>query len=195
MISCLEGKIFEVGYISKQIYLVVLTTGGVGYEVFVPTSGVYNQGNAVFLYTSFQVRQDSQSLYGFLGKEQKEMFENIIQVSGVGPKVALGIVSILTPSEFKKILLKGDYKTLSTVKGLGQKGAKKIVLELQGIYVEDEEDVVGQDSEMFEELKDALLALGFQSRELKKLLQKAKDFYKENPEVSIEGLISCVLKK
>ncbi len=195
MIGCLEGKIFEVGYMSKQTYLVVLTSGGVGYEVYVSSSGVYSVDDSVFLYTSFQVRQDSQSLYGFLKKEQKEMFEDIIQVSGVGPKVALGIISILSPSEFKNILLKGDYKTLSKVKGLGQKGAKKIVLELQGIYIESEEILSEKDSEMIEELEDALLALGFQSRELKKLLKKAKDFYKENPEVSIEILISYVLKK
>jgi holliday junction DNA helicase RuvA len=195
MIGCIEGKIFEVGYVSKQIYIVVLTSGGVGYEVFVPSSGVYNVDEKVSLYTSFQVRQDSQSLYGFMKKEQKEVFEDIIQVSGVGPKVALGIISILSPSEFKNILLKGDYKTLSKVKGLGQKGAKKIVLELQGIYIENEEEIPEKDSEMFEELQDALEALGFQSRELKKLLKKAKDFYKENPRVSIEALISYVLKK
>lgn len=195
MIGCLEGKVYEIGYISKQIYLVVLTPGGVGYEVFVPSSGVYDEGNRIFLYTSFQVRQDSQSLYGFLKKDQKEMFENIIQVSGVGPKVALGIISILTPAEFKNILLKGDYKTLSSVKGLGQKGAKKIVLELQGIYIREDEDILEKDSEMFDELKEALFSLGFESKELKKLLGKAKAFYKENPEASIESLISYVLKK
>ena len=195
MISYIEGKIIEVGYISKQIYLVVLTSGGVGYEVFVPVSGVYNVDDSVVLFTSFQVRQDSQTLYGFLKKEQKGMFEDIIQVSGVGPKVALGIVSIFKPNEFKNILLKGDYKSLSKVKGLGQKGAKKIVLELQGIYIESEEEVPEKDVEMFEELQEALSGLGFQSRELKKLLKKAKDFYKENPETPIESLISYVLRK
>ncbi len=191
MISYIEGEILEIGFFAKQIYVVVLV-GGVGYKVFVPVGDVYDVGSKVSLFTSFQVREDSQSLYGFLKKEQKDMFETILNVSGVGPKVSLAVVSTFSPRKFRNILLKGDYKSLSKVKGLGQKGSKKIVLELQGIYVKDEEEI---SSEILDELSDALDALGFQGREKEKFLKKAKDFYKENPEVPIETLISFVLKK
>ena len=191
MIAHVEGEILEVGFLNKQIYVVVLV-GGVGYQVFVPAGDVYDVGSKVSFFTSFQVREDSQNLYGFLKKEQKDMFESILNVSGVGPKVSLAIVSTFSPKEFRNILLKGDYQKLSKVKGLGQKGSKKIVLELQGIYVQDEQEI---SSEVLDELSDALVALGFQGREKEKFLKKAKDFYKENPEVPVETLISFVLKK
>ncbi len=191
MISYIEGEVLEIGFLAKQIYVVVLV-GGVGYQVFVPVGDVYDVGSKVSLFTSFQVREDSQSLYGFLKKEQKDMFEKILNVSGVGPKVSLAIVSTFSPKEFRNILLKGDYKNLSKVKGLGQKGSKKIVLELQGIYVQDEEEI---SSEVLDELSDALESLGFQGKEKEKFFKKAKGFYKENPEVPIETLISFVLKK
>ena len=191
MIAHIEGEILEIGFLNKQIYVVVLVSG-IGYQVFVPVGDVYEVGSSVSLFTSFQVREDSQTLYGFLKKEQKDMFESILNVSGVGPKVSLAIVSTFSPKEFRNILLKGDYKELSKVKGLGQKGSKKIVLELQGIYVQDEEEI---SSEVLDELSDALVALGFQGREKEKFLKKAKDFYKENPDVPVETLISFVLKK
>jgi holliday junction DNA helicase RuvA len=190
MIAYIEGKILEVGYDSKQVYIVVLVSG-VGYQVFVPSGGVYDVDSSVCLFTSFQVREDSQNLYGFLAKEQKEMFEDLISVSGVGPKVALSIVSMFPSKKFRNILTKGDYESLSKVKGLGQKGAKKIVLELQGIYVQDEEEI---SSEVLDELSDALEALGFKGKEREKLLKKAKIFYKENVNAPIEVLLSYVLK-
>jgi holliday junction DNA helicase RuvA len=129
-----------------------------------------------------------------LKKEQQDLFEDVIQVSGVGPKVALGIISTFTAKELRKILLNADYKALSKVKGLGQKGAKKIVLELQGVYIENEEGVLSKDVAIFEELEDALGSLGFQGKEVKKLIKKAGPFYKENNEISIEALIAYVLK-
>lgn len=190
MIAYIEGKIIEVGYDSKQVYIVVLVNG-VGYQIFVPSGGVYNVDSTVCLFTSFQVREDNQSLYGFLAKEQKEMFEDLISVSGVGPKVALSIVSMFSSKKFRDILTKGDYESLSKVKGLGQKGAKKIVLELQGIYVQDEQEVC---SEILDELSDALEALGFKGKERENLLKKAKSFYKENVNAPIEVLLSYVLK-
>ncbi len=191
MISYLTGEVLEVGFVSKQIYVVVLV-GGFGYKVFVPAGDIFSEGSSVSLFTSFQVREDSQTLYGFLKREQRDMFESILNVSGVGPKVSLSIVSFFSPKEFRNILSKGDYASLSKVKGLGQKGSKKIVLELQGIYVQDEEEIT---SEVLDEFTDALEALGFQGKEREKFLKKAKAFYKENPDVPVETLISFVLKK
>jgi holliday junction DNA helicase RuvA len=195
MIAYIDGKVFDIVYKNKQVYLVVLTSHGVGYQVFVPANCTYSVDDEVKIFVSFQVREDSQTLYGFLQKEQKEMFENIIQVSGVGPKVALSIVSVFSPQEFRVTLSKADYKTLSKVPGLGPKGAKKIVLELQGVYVQDEEDLSSKDSEMFEELKEALQSLGFRGRELESMLKKATIEYKANNDISLENLISHVLKQ
>ncbi len=191
MISYIRGEILEIGFVAKQIYVVVMV-GGIGYQVFVPVGDIYEEGSSVSLFTSFQVREDSQALYGFLKKEQKEMFESVLNVSGVGPKVSLAIASTFSPKEFRNILLKGDYKKLSKVKGLGLKGSKKIVLELQGIYVQDEEEI---SSEVLDELSEALVSLGFQGKEKEKMFVKAKSFYKDNPDVPVETLISFVLKK
>ncbi len=191
MIYRIQGKILEVGFVSKQMFVVVLTSG-VGYGIFVPSGDIYEVDDEVSFFTSLQIREDSQNLFGFLKKEQKEMFENILNVSGVGPKVSLSLVSSFSPKEFRAILAKGDYKALSKVKGLGEKGAKKIVLELQGIYIQEEQEVSG---EVLDELDVALESLGFKGKEKDGLLKKAKKFVKENPEVSIEVLISFVLKK
>lgn len=190
MVHYIKGEVLEINFVSNHIS-VVLFTGGLGYGVCVPLGEIFEVGEEVELFTSFQVREDSQTLYGFRKKEQKDMFENILHVSGVGPKVSLSLVSEFTPKEFRNILAKGDYKTLSKVKGLGQKGAKKIVLELQGTYVEDEKDT---SPKVLDELKEALAALGFQGKERDELLKKGRGFLKENEDASVESLISFVLK-
>ncbi len=193
MIAYIQGEVMDIVYMPKQVYLVVFTAGGIAYKVFVPLNNVFNIGDEVKLFTSFQVREDSQSLYGFVTKEQNAMFENILNVSGIGPKVALAIVSNFSSSEFKKILSLADYDSLSKVPGLGVKGAKKIVLELQGIYIQDE--MSSPNEAIFKELKTALHSLGFKGKELDELLKKGRDYYKDRgEEVSIENLISFVLK-
>lgn len=194
MIAYLEGTILDVVYLPKQVYIVVLTSGGLGYQVFVPTNSNFEVGKKVKVFTSFQVREDSQSLFGFLSKKQMEMFENILNVSGIGPKVALSIVSNFPSSEFKNILASADYARLSKVQGLGQKGAKKIVLELQGIYVQEETSSI-EAKGILKELKDALQVLGFKGKELEGLLKRGEKKYRDDGgKITIENLISWVLK-
>jgi holliday junction DNA helicase RuvA len=194
MIAYLEGSVSDVVYLPKQVYIIVLTSGGLGYKIFVPMNSHFEIGESVKLFTSFQVREDCQNLFGFLSKKQMEMFENILNVSGIGPKVALSIVSNFSSSEFKDILASADYARLSKVQGLGQKGAKKIVLELQGIYVQ-EDSISIEAKGVLKDLREALKALGFRSRELEDLLKKGEKKYKDDSgKITIENLISWVLK-
>ena len=192
MIAYIEGEIIDLSYGNNQMYIIVRNACGIGYGVFVPSNCVLDLGEKVKLFTSLQVREDSQTLYGFLSPGHKEMFENILCVTGIGPKVSLSIVSNYSYSEFKDILSSGDYNALSKVKGLGQKGAKKIVLELQGTYVQD--DDVGTE-QIFDELNSVLKSLGFAGDELKNLMKKGKEEYKKaEKNISVENLISIVLK-
>ncbi len=196
MIAYIEGEIVDLSYSANQMYIIVRNACGVGYGVFVPSNSVLQLEEEVKLFTSLQVREDSQTLYGFLSLEQKEMFENVLNVTGIGPKIALSIVSNYSSPEFKEILYSGDYQTLSKVKGLGEKGAKKIVLELQGVYEQDfytGGSVV--EKELFDELNKALKSLGFRGEELKGLVQKGREEYKKvDGDMTVENLISIVLR-
>ncbi len=194
MITYIEGKIINVIHSSKTLAVEVFISSGIGYKVHVPLNMIVAEGEEVKLFTSFQVREDSQTIFGFSSRKNRDMFENILSVSGIGPKVALSIVSTFSSEDFKSVLMSADYNSLSKVKGLGQKGAKKIVLELQGIYVQDEV-VSDEDVNIFNELKSALQVLGFKGDELKTLVEKGKKKYNEGGKnMSIEGLMSYVLK-
>lgn len=195
MIAYIEGDIISVHFLPKQTYIVVLTKSGIGYQVFVPSNGDYVVGDSIKLFTSFQVREDSQSLYGFRKQEDKDVFERIINVSGIGPKTGLAVISNFSMQEFKNILANADVISLSKVSGLGQKGAKKIILDLQGVYVQDVEQTADVDSNLIDELEIALESLGFKGKEMESMKKKGIGVLKENPNISIETLVSDVLRK
>ena len=114
---------------------VVVEAGGVGYLIFTAASVISRlpaAGSDVKLYTRFIVREDSQSLYGFLTRDELGMFDTLLAVQGVGPKAALALVSVMAPSQFGIAVLTEDHKLLTRAQGVGQKLAQKIVFELRG---------------------------------------------------------------
>ena len=128
-----------IGYISGNLItagsngVILLETGGIGYEITCSAEAyeqVVNQGKGS-LYTYLNVREDGFYLYGFISMEEKSMFLKLISVSGVGPKMGIGILSSMPLNELAFIIASQDVKALSKVKGLGKKTAERIILELR----------------------------------------------------------------
>lgn len=193
MISFITGKLLKI-YISKDSYVDILTNSGVGYRVNIPNNYMCpSQGEEYSLYTYLHVREDNQTLYGFEKEEEKDFFGQLISVSGVGPKIALAILSTFSRIDLEAIITDGDAKSLGKVPGLGLKRAQKIILELRGkidfnLKEENNESIL-------KELKEALKTLGFSGDSLKEKISLAEDIYKEDNEISIEELIKKTLRQ
>ncbi|MFA5935628.1 MAG: Holliday junction branch migration protein RuvA [Patescibacteria group bacterium] len=153
MIGSLRGNIIEVHPTN-----VLIEVQGVGYMVrgSIPFLASHTTGEECFIYIHDHVREDAHDLFGFTTSEEMHFFEKLISISGVGPKVALAILSIGTMATVRRAVMAGDLTTLTSVPGIGTKTAQKIVLELKGQLVE-ESDEVGVDREVIE----ALTSLGY----------------------------------
>ncbi len=129
MIGYLKGELAEI----KDNY-VVLEVGNIGYEVYLPSKSIMelpSRGTAVKLYTYLHVREDAINLFGFLTKDDLDMFKLLITVNGIGPKGALGILSAISADEIRFAVLAEDTKTIAKAPGIGAKTAGKLVLELK----------------------------------------------------------------
>lgn len=129
MIGMLTGRVETVDAATALI-----DVGGVGYEARMPAADLssLHAGQDVRVYTSLNVSQDAVTLYGFLTPASKRMFLQLQKVSGIGPKVALSLLSTLPPDRLARAVADGDAAALSKAPGLGRKGAQKIILELKG---------------------------------------------------------------
>lgn len=129
MYSYIKGVLAEIS--ENEI---VIEAAGVGYSINVPASVLGElppQGTELKIYTHFSVKEDEQTLYGFLYKEDREMFRQLITVSGIGPKGALAILSVLSPSDLRMAIATGDSKSISMAQGIGKKTAERVILELR----------------------------------------------------------------
>ena len=127
MITTLEGKL-----VSKAADHLVVTVGGVGIEVLAPFTTIEKLGTErVFLYTRLVVREDSLSLYGFATVGEREVFDAVLKISGIGPKLAVAILSTLSVDNLRSAVVNDRPEIISRVPGIGKKTAQKIVLELQ----------------------------------------------------------------
>ena len=113
--------------------LVVVEAGGVGYQIHTsyPSARTVRPGETAMLYTHLQVREDAMDLYGFTTKQEKECFQLLIGISGVGPKAALAILSSVTPDQLALAVMAQDEKALTVAQGVGKKLAQRILLELK----------------------------------------------------------------
>ncbi len=197
MISYLKGKVISRGSEERYGYVDIVTSAGIGYRVFVPNNIVVE--DECELYTSFQVREDSQTLYGFLTATERDFFELLITVSGVGPKLGISILSIYPTSTVATLILKGDHVALSKVPGLGKKGSQKIVLELENKLADRgytaSKDVKMVNEKVIKELQGALKSLGFSADNLHEYVQLGEKVLSENPAYTVEDLIKSVLKR
>lgn len=136
MIAFVRGPLMEIEEDS-----VVVETGGMGLEIRVPLP-VLEQlpalGQEVKLYTYFQVKEDGMSLFGFLSPQDKSMFKRLIGVNGVGPKGALGILSVLRPDDLRMAVISGDAKAIARAPGIGVKTAQRVILDLKDKVSMDE---------------------------------------------------------
>lgn len=129
MYSYIKGVLAEIS--ENEI---VIEAAGAGYSINVPASVLGElppQGTELKIYTHFSVKEDEQTLYGFLYKEDREMFRRLITVSGIGPKGALAILSVLSPSDLRMAIATGDSKSISMAQGIGKKTAERVILELR----------------------------------------------------------------
>jgi Holliday junction DNA helicase RuvA len=129
VIAHLRGRILE-----KQPNRIVVDANGVGYDVSVPLSTFYGLGEAgseIALRIHTHVREDALSLYGFATRLEQELFERLISVSGIGPKVALAVLSGIEPPELVSAIERGDLARLTAIPGVGKKTSERIVLELK----------------------------------------------------------------
>ena len=129
MISFLEGEVVE-----KGANRIVLAVGGVGYDLLVPTSVLSKlppTGKTTRLHTRMVVRDDAMVLYGFSATDERELFDLLTGVSGVGPKMALSFLSALAPDALRRSVVAGDPEALTVVPGVGKKVAQRVVLDLR----------------------------------------------------------------
>ena len=113
---------------------IVVETGGIGYGIRVPLSLLEELpalGTEIPVHTCFQVREDSMTLYGFLHPQDREMFRQLIGVNGIGPKGALGILSVMRPDDLRMAVVSGDAKAISKAPGIGPKTAQRLILDLK----------------------------------------------------------------
>lgn len=197
MIAYLKGILAE-----KDIGTVVVECGGVGYEVAIPLSTFDRlpaEGDSVKLFTYHVVREDAQLLYGFMTKPERAMFELMTSVSGVGPKLALAILSGLTVGDLQLAITQGDSKRLAAVKGIGKKTADRLVVELRG-KINPIEALANATAETSKEqgavLLDAMLALaalGFSEDIARAKVQRVLE---DNPNLAdVETIIKKALSQ
>ena len=146
----------------------LIDVGGVGYEVDVPMSTFYNLpalGERVTLLTHFVVREDAQLLFGFLTPEERNTFRQLVRISGVGPRMALAILSGLSVGELAQAVTLQDSGRLIKVPGIGKKTAERLLLELKGKLGADLALPASPASDAQADILQALLALGYSDRE------------------------------
>lgn len=191
MIAYLDGLVTY-----KDPTLVRLDLNGVGYEIFIPLS-TYERlprlQERIKLLTHFHVREDAQTLYGFYSSEEKVLFLKLIAISGIGPKMAITILSGATPAQFKNRIAAGDVKALTLIPGIGQKTARRIIVELREKIGESDEQLPDGFDTMFggndsDEALKALLSLGYRRSEALKALKKAAQ------ELDADTAVEVILK-
>ena len=166
MIAHLEGRLAE-----KTPNQVTVVVGGVGYRLFIPVSTYYelpDEGASVSLRVHTHVRKDVLALYGFAGAVEELLFQRLISVAGVGPSLALKVMSGLEPTALVDSIRKGDIRRLNAIPGVGKKTAERLILELRDKMPEvaagDEADIptaISSGRSLADDLLSALLNLGF----------------------------------
>jgi Holliday junction DNA helicase RuvA len=181
MIAALRGKVFK-----KKLNSVLIDVNNIIYEVYVSinTYSKLNNNDEVFIYITEFIREDSYILYGFLDELEKKMFDTLIKISGVGPKVALAVCSTFTPQTFANIVQTKNITILKQVPGIGPKSASRILVELEEFSVGE----LSNEDKIISDTITALENLGFKKEAIQKILKDIKAN-------STEEAIKMALKK
>lgn len=203
MIAHVRGELTALG-----IDHAVVDCSGVGYKCLVPNSTrsrLPQVGEQVLLHTSFQVREDAMTLYGFLSREEFDLFELLLKVEGVGPKVALGVLSTTNPDGFRRAVALEDITALTRIPGVGKKTAQRMVIELKdkvgaleggkvigNVTAIPLPGAAGGEADPSLEALEALMALGYSRSDAAAALEKARKEAGEAPKT--ESLVRLGLK-
>ena len=189
MIAHLKGTLLK-----KTTESVIIDIDGVGYEVFVPLSTFYampNEAEKISLHIHTHVREDTLILFGFQTILEKKMFNLLISVSGIGPKLAINILSGIGPVELLEAIARGDGIRLQAIPGVGKKTAERIVLELKDKAQQIAQNISGgveqppaavirdQDKQILDDAISALVNLGYPAKSAKQAVDKAISSKKE----------------
>ena len=197
MIGQIEGTIIE-----KNPPEILVEVAGITYEILVPMSTLYQLpelGELVRLHTHFSVREDAQTLYGFFDAETKKMFRSLVRVNGVGPKMALGILSGMSVEDFVQAVRNNDSEAMVRMPGIGKKTAERLMIEMRDKMIEwGSDDNVGADlssqtkSSFTKDAEIAMINLGYKPQQAARAIAQA---LKVNPEINdSEELIRFSLK-
>lgn len=176
-------------------YLVV-DAGGVGYMIYTSLTSIAaagEKGREITMYTYLHVREDVMDIFGFTSIEEKNMFLHLISVSGVGPKAALAVLSVVTPPQFAVAVVTNDVKTITKASGVGPKMAQRVILELKDklkkeeleLPIDGEADDILSDNKS--EAVSALVVLGYNANDAQKAVKGI------DPELSVEEIIKKAL--
>lgn len=194
MIASLSGKI-----LSKNLRFVVIDVAGVGYRVMLPLSDISKLGeknDAIFLFIHTHIREDALELYGFLTESSMSLFELLISVSGVGPKLALTLLSGMDAEQLSRTIVSGDFVALTRVPGIGQKTAQRLILELKD-RLEKSAAIsgfaVGNSNHLIADLRSAILNLGYKSATVEKAVKSVEPLVKDG--LTLESLVKEALKQ
>jgi Holliday junction DNA helicase RuvA len=191
MIGSLNGKLLE-----KNPTDLLIECGGVGYEVKISlhTFSQLSDSEAIKIFTKLIVREDAHLLYGFHTKDEREMFNFLISVSGIGPNTALIMLSSLSPEEIANAIQTEDVTTIQKVRGIGAKTAQRVIIDLKGKVLKfsaDTENILTKNNTNKFDALTALVSLGFDKRSAEKVLDKL-DTGVETVEQLIKGALKLL---
>ena len=187
MIGYLTGKL-----ISSKPTQIILDVNGVGYlvNISISTFEKISEKEIVSLFIHTSVKEDSITLFGFFTRSEKEMFELLISISGIGPKVSLGILSGISVDDLKDAIANENVSRLFAIPGIGRKTAERVVLELRNKVDAIKADGVIKEASAKDEAISALATLGYQRQLAEKVV---RDLLSENANYSLEELIRKAL--
>ena len=186
--------------ITKHKDFVVIEVSGIGLKITCTanTINTISLKQKILLHTYLHVREDALDLYGFYSTLEREVFLLLIGISGIGPKLAITILSGIHPDELKDKIISGDIGSLTSIPGVGAKPAKRIIVELKDKFTKIEEGSLGfsdkLNSKLYDDALNALLSLGYSPQQSKRVLDRianGKDDNKHN----IESIIKAALKR
>ena len=196
MIGQIKGRL-----LGKNAPEILVEVGGITYEILVPMSTIYqlpDLGEMVHLYTHFSVREDAQILYGFFDSESKRMFRSLVRVNGVGPKLALGILSGMSVDEFVRTVKSNDSDAMVKMPGVGKKTAERLIVEMRDKLSEwdstaaSSEPTLAPRSTFIKDAEIAMVSLGYKPQQAARAISQV---LKNNPEIyDSEELIRFSLK-
>ena len=199
MYAFLQGKLY-----SKNAGEVIINCSGVGYLVNTSLQTFEKlpaENEEIILNTYLIVREDSQQLYGFISLQELELFKLLISISGVGPKVALGILSSIAPATFRDSILKGDLIQLQKLPGIGKKTAERLILELKDkllkVDIQSNGEVQSKtihNSSVYEEAISALISLGYNKSVAEKAVKQSENDFQSQTSNTVEVLIRLALR-